>query len=330
MVVTKLSSKEILNLENEILKVKNRITYIETYLKEHPDDYSVQLSLSNLKSRYSELSLELSFLQENSWEGHINEDVNLHFSGRSIKGNSMFAPTLVKIIETYEDIITLISAALKYGVHNMEKHIDVDFKNESSHFVKLSQGSFMITFSPIVHQDNQSTLKPSLNKISFQKLCELINYDENIEEIIKQIDIIGSSSILKYKKFIEILDKNELDMDIHESNAKEPIVSVNYEKVHKIYHQLKSFGEEKVKTEQIEKEGILYYINTDNRKCGIKFFDEDLGKNRKISSINFREGLKLKVKENVDSEVKVVLDKTIKTNLGDENSKPIFDLVEIL
>ena len=55
-----------------------------------------------------------------------------------------------------------------------------------------------------------------------------------------------------------------------------------------------------------------------------------MGKNRKISSINFREGLKLKVKENVDSEVKVVLDKTIKTNLGDENSKTIFDLVEIL
>ena len=38
---------------------------------------------------------------------------------------------------------------------------------------------------------------------------------------------------------------------------------------------------------------------------------------------------KLKVKEKVDSEVKVILDKTTKTNLGDENSNPIYDLVEI-
>lgn len=329
MVVTKVTSNGIFNLENEILKIKNRITTMENYLKEHPDDFSVELSLANLKSRHSELSLELSYLQENSWGGHINEDVNLHFSGKSVKDNSMFAPTLVKIIETYEDIITLISAALKYGVHNMEKHIDVDFKNENSHFVKISPGSFMITFSPVVHQNNQSTLKPSLNKISFEKLCEIINFDENIEEIIKQIDIVGSSTILKYKKFIEILDKNELNMDIHEGDVKEPLISVNHEKAHKIYHQLKYFGEEKVKTEQIEKEGILYYINTDNKKCGIKFFDEELGKQRKISSINFRESLKLKVKEKVDSEVKVILDKTTKTNLGDENSNPIYDLVEI-
>ena len=118
-------------------------------------------------------------------------------------------------------------------------------------------------------------------------------------------------------------------MDIHEADVKEPLISVNHEKAHKIYQQLKSFGEEKVKTEQIEKEGILYYINTDNKKCGIKFFDEELGKQRKISSINFREGLKLKVKEKVDSEVKVILDKTTKTNLGDENTTPIYDLVEI-
>lgn len=115
-------------------------------------------------------------------------------------------------------------------------------------------------------------------------------------------------------------------MDIHEGDVKEPLISVNHEKAHKIYHQLKYFGEEKVKTEQIEKEGILYYINTDNKKCGIKFFDEELGKQRKISSINFRESLKLKVKEKVDSEVKVILDKTTKTNLGDENSNPIYDL----
>lgn len=71
------------------------------------------------------------------------------------------------------------------------------------------------------------------------------------------------------------------------------------------------------------------YINTDNKRCGIKFFDEELGKSRKISSINFREGLKLKVKEKVDSKVNITLEKTTKTNVGNENMNPIYELIEI-
>ncbi|WP_304094343.1 hypothetical protein [Methanobrevibacter ruminantium] len=325
-----MTSKEIENLNKEISKIENRILTMETYLESHPDDFAVELSLSNLKSRNDELKLELSFLQENRGEVVVNEDVNFHFSGRFVKNNSIFAPTLVKIIETYEEMITFISAALEFGVDNMQKHIDIDFKNDSSHFIKVSPGSFMLTFSPVVHEDNQSTLVPSLNKLSFEKFCELINYGENVEEIIQQIDIIGSQSILKYKKFIEILDKNELDMDIHEGDIENPKISISHEKAHNIYFNIKSFEEEEIKTEQIEKEGILYYINTDNKKCGIKFFDEDLGKPRKISSINFRDGLKSKVKEKVDSEVKVILEKTIKTSIGDENTAPIYDLVNIL
>ena len=45
-----MTSTEIFNLENEILKIKNRITTMENYLKEHPEAksvgicYSVQMS----------------------------------------------------------------------------------------------------------------------------------------------------------------------------------------------------------------------------------------------------------------------------------------------
>ena len=325
-----MSNDEISNIESEISKLENLTAPLKGYLKDNPEDLAVQLELKSFQKRIDELTLELSFLNEDNWEGHINEDVNLHFSGKFVKNNSIFAPTLIKLIETYEDMITIISAAIEYGAKNIEKHLDADFKNENSHYIKTLPGSFMITFSPVVHEDYQSTLEPSLNKLSFEKLCELIKYEEDVEKIIEQADSIGTSAILKYKKFIEILDKNELNMDIHEGDVEEPIITLAYEKAHNIYHSLNSFKEENVKIEQIEKEGILYYINTDNKKCGIKFFDEELGKQRKIHSINFQEGLKLKVKEKVDSEVKVILDKTTKTNLGVDSSKPIFDLVEIL
>lgn len=119
----------------------------------------------------------------------------------------------------------------------------------------------MITFSPVVHQNNQSTLKPSLNKISFEKLCEIINFDENIEEIIKQIDIVGSSTILKYKKFIEILDKNELNMDIHEGDVKEPLISVNHEKPIKFIINSNILEKKKLKQNKLKKKEF-YIIST--------------------------------------------------------------------
>ena len=171
--------------------------------------------------------------------------------------------------------------------------------------------------------------EPSLNKQSFNKLCELINYGENIEEIMNQIDIIGFSSLLKYKTFIRLLDENKLDVSINESDYPEPKAEIKYEKIHKIYDCLKSFNEEKIETEELEKTGILYYINTDNKNCGIKFFDDELDKYVKISSIKYSSELKQKIKDNVDLEVSVILEKTVKTNLNKEISKPSYKLLRI-
>ena len=324
-----MDSNKIYNLEHEISNVEDEIKYVADYLDEHPDDFAVQLNLSNLQSRLNELKLELSLIHDNFGEMIANEDINLHISGKIIKNNSIYAPLLIKIIEVYEDITLNISAALRYGVDKMEKYINADFKRTHGHFIKTSPGSFKITFSPIVHEDNQTTLIPSLNKLSFEKLCELIEYEDNIEKILQQIDVIGASSISKYKKFIEVLDKNELDISMDDGNSENPKINIGPEKAKNIYNCLKSFEEEKVKIETIEKEGILYYINTDNKKCGIKVFDEDLGKQIKFSSVNFREGLKLKVKDKVDSEVRVILEKTTKINTVDENTKPIYDLISI-
>ena len=77
-----MTSKEIENLNKEISKIENRILTMETYLESHPDDFAVELSLSNLKSRNDELKIELSFLQENRGEVVVNEDVNFQFLNR--------------------------------------------------------------------------------------------------------------------------------------------------------------------------------------------------------------------------------------------------------
>lgn len=323
-----MTNYEIMKLKDGIINSKNKIKTLTEYLNEHPDDLGVQLSLSNHKTRLKELELELSIIKKNNDSTVLNEEINIHLSGESIKDNAIYSHLLINFIEIYEEIISNISAALRYGSKNMMNYINADFKRETSHLVKTSPGSFIISFSPIVHEDNQSTLKPSLNKQSFDKLCELINFGESIEEIMNQKDIIGFSSLLKYKTLIRLLDENKLDISINESNL-EPKVEIKYEKVHKIYNCLKSFNEEKIETEEIEKEGIIYYINTDNKKCGIKFFDEKLEKYIKIPSIKYPAELKQNIKDNVDLEVKVILEKTIKTNINKENSNPTYKLIRI-
>ena len=324
-----MTNYEIIKLKDGIIKTKNKIKTLTEYLDNHPDELGVQLSLSNHECRLEEMELELSLLEKNNPGTVLNEEVNIHLSGEIIKNNTIYAPLFIDIVKTYEEIISNISAALRYGSKNMMNYITPDFKRETSHFIKTSPGSFIISFSPIVHEDEQSTLEPSLNKQSFDKLCELINYGENIEELMNQMNLIGFPSLLKYKSLIRLLNENRLNVSINEGNYSEPKAEINYEEVHKIYNCLKSFNEEKIETEEVEKTGIVYYINTDNKKCGIKFFDEELDNYIKIPSIKYPAELKQKIKNNVDLEVNVVLEKTIKTNLNKETSNPIYKLIRI-
>lgn len=56
---------EIIKLKERIIKPKNEIITLEEYLKEHPEDLGVQLSLCNQKCRLDEMEFELSLIHEN-------------------------------------------------------------------------------------------------------------------------------------------------------------------------------------------------------------------------------------------------------------------------
>ncbi|MBR0057809.1 MAG: hypothetical protein IJP99_00535 [Methanobrevibacter sp.] len=309
--------------DSEINELNQKIKKYSEYVELHPEKIGVKGNIKTLIYIRDELVKE----RNQSMQLTPNEEVNLHLEGKDIKNHSIYAPLFSELINVIMDMSTFFSAAIRYGVKGMYKHIDANFKRETGYFIKTSPGSFKITFYPTVHEDNQSTFSYSLNKQFFDKLCELINLGENIS-ILDQVNMLGSDSVMKYKKFIEILDRNELDMTIDDGNEN-PIVILNHNYAHQINNTFKEFNEDNVETEEISIKGTIYSINTDYKQFGIKFFDKELGKTIKIPSIKFREGFKLKVKNNVDAEVEVILEKTTKNIFSEDNVKVSYDLLEI-
>lgn len=344
----KVRFKTIEEYDMHIKDIENKLVEFKNFVNNHPEKLGVQNNykllitlrdeLKNEKSKFiSELDLLENKINSSNQtkEDSLNvssvpiktENINVHISGKKIINSTISSKLLISIIKSFEDVNVSIAKALEHGITggklcNNKIRDDLGFNIKA-----FSAGSFMITFSSKC-DENQTTFIPSLNKLSFDKLCEIIGYNANLNEIEKQLNIIGSSSIIKYKEFIKVISDNKLDMIITEGKSSNPKVDIDSKRALTIYNGLKKFEEDNVKIEQIVIEGSLYYINTDRKTCGIMFFDNELDKIKKISSINFREGLKSQVKNHVDSEVKVTLEKTIKFCSDEHSDNFTYDLIK--
>ena len=192
----------------------------------------------------------------------------------------------------------------------------------------FSEGSFVITFSPKTSLDNQTIFYPSLNKKSFDKLCEIINLKDNYNKILEQSDIIGFSSIIKYKDFINIISKNKLDVKIYDNMRDKSEVSITHVNAKNIYESLNNIEFNNIKTMDIQVSGQLYYINSDTRQCGIKIKDETFNKIKKLT-INFNEEFKLEIKDKLYSNINVDLKKNMEYDYDGEIVKERYELINI-
>lgn len=323
--------REINVIKEELNDVDNILNNTNRLLKKYPNDNGLKGDLFLFENRKNQLLKELKISESNLMITSADEEINIHISGKSIKNHSIPSKVLIKFIQSFEDVTSYIAAVLEFGVDKIEKSIDNNFINDMGFNIKpFSQGSFMITFSPKIFEDGQTVFKNSLNKKAFYKLCELIECDVDSDKIRKQLDIIGISSIIKYKQFIKLISDNELDLTMTEGNEIMSNVNIKHGKALNIYRELVRFGEDTHNSEIITLKGLLYYINTDRKTCGIKFYDYDIEKDKKISHIIFNENLKTKVKNNVDSEVEVSLEKIVKISFS-ENKKTIkYHLIDFI
>lgn len=318
--------KTIEEYDDKINELNEKINNYEQFVEAHPERKGVKGNIKTLKFVRHELIVERNKLSPLI----TNEEINLHVSGDLIKNHSIPSSVLINLIETYEDFIVTAAGALKFGVDRMDKLIDSTFKKEFGYNIKpFSAGSFMITFSPKSFEDNQTSLVHSLNKQSFDKLCDVINCGENMDSLMEQSKFIGTSSIVKYKDFMKVVSTNSLDITFNENNNPTPIINLSHDYASNIYTALKKLDKEENEIDVVELSGLLYYINTDTKQFGIKFFDDDLNKTRKLT-VNFNENLKSELKNNLDSEINIKVKKTVKNNISKGKLEPIFELINLI
>lgn len=318
--------KTIDEYNDKINEINDKIKEYNNFIEEHPEREGVKGNIKTLEFVRDELIVE----RDKLLPVVKKEEIQLHVSGDIIKDHSIPSSVLIKLIETYEDFIITAAGALKFGVDRMDRYIDGNFKRELGYNIKpFAQGSFLITFSPKLFEDNQTSLVHSLNKQSFDKLCDVINCGEDMDSLMEQSQFIGTASIIKYKNFMKILSNNKLNVTFNEHNLLKPAIDIKYEKASKIYKSLNDLDKDHTETSLIELSGLMYYINTDNKQFGIRFFDEDIKKIRKIT-VNFRESFKSVLKSNLESEIKILVEKTVKNNISKEKSEPVFVLIKLI
>lgn len=310
--------------DKEIKDIENKIKKYEKYVENHPERLGMKGNISTLK-----YIKDVLINDRNQLSICKNEEINFHISGDLIKNHSIPSSVLIEIINSFEDLIINLEGSIRFGPKKIKERLDNTFKEELGFNIKpFSEGSFVITFSPKTSSDNQTMFYPSLNKKSFEKLCEIINLNDNYNKVLEQSEIIGFSSIIKYKDFINIISKNKLDVKIYDNMWDKSEVSINHVNAKNIYESLKNIEFDNIKTTDMQVSGQLYYINSDTKQCGIKIKDETSNKIKKLT-INFNEEFKLEIKDKLYSNIKVDLKKNTEYDYDGEIIKERYELINI-
>ncbi len=314
--------RDIRVIQKEISEVDNLINPLEIHLSKNPNDFKVKLDLESLKSRRDELLRELGFTKN-----HLKlPSFDLHISDNESKKIEL--KQLGDFCISFQDLIH--TCAMFDGKKPIKKGASLDLGIKESTNLQVdavSTGSLVLLVSP---KDNQSTIVGGSHiENSLTQINRIIDCGEDKEKITSVMKEIGTQPIYKYKNLLYKLEKDDLTLDIcyslgPEGFEKRTLTSEFATKVHKVIEE--AYEEE---TENIKIYGNLYYVNVKSKKCGIEIKDGDLEKNRNIK-VNFRDSFKKSLKENLDLDISVSLERTVKFNPIEETSQDVFNLIEIL
>ena len=205
--------------DKELANIKNRMNSMENRMAKHPDRAWIRGNYYSYKELY-----ELILKDRNDFLAMMEESINLHISGEEVKNHNISLSIIMGLFGNFQYLTTLLSNFLK------------DSKNYAfeSHDLKLEEvtgGSIQILFS--MDDDITNLEEVYLNHQVFEKLLDLVEC--NIDDLEKQIDVIGTDSMMAYKKFLKILIDNELDFTLENNSRK---VGLTHEEALKVYKKI--------------------------------------------------------------------------------------------
>ena len=190
--------------DKELEDIKNTLESMKNRLDEEPYSFARKGNYKGLKEVY-----EIILNDRNEFMKMMEDSINLHISGEEVKNHKISLSIITGLFGNFQDLTAFLSNFLKDSKnYTFESH---DLKLE-----EVTSGSIQILFS--MDDDITNLEEVYLNHQVFERLLDLVEC--NIDDLEKQIDVIGTQSMNAYKKFLKILIENELDFTLENNSRK--------------------------------------------------------------------------------------------------------------
>lgn len=303
--------------DDKIKELNEKIDRYNQFVKTHPERGGVKGNIKTLKFIRQELITE-----KNKLVSINKEEWHFHLQGTQIKNHSVYSETLIKFIQKVVELNYTIIRSLKEGPEVRGK-FSKEFKDDFGLYIRpFSLGSFDVVFEPNNSVDNQTLFKSTWNKEAFDKLFELMECGDDLDKIHTISTTLGTSSIVKYKEFLNLVSSKKLDIVIEEKGFKNHRFVLKNDDAKEIYNSIKGFDENN--SEELELTGTL--VAADLVKFRFGFISDS---DERIDG-KFPEGLKKDIKNKYGELCTLHLRKINKYNSKSGDYKDSWELIEFL
>ena len=205
--------------DEELKNMEDMLNDMEKRIELYPDRVLTKGNYRTLKEIYT-----IIFNDKNDFLRMMDDSINLHISGEEVKNHKISLSIITGLFGNFQDLTAFLLNFLKDSKnYTFESH---DLKLE-----EVTSGSIQILFS--MDDDITNLEEVYLNHQVFERLLDLVEC--NIDDLEKQIDVIGTQSMNAYKKFLKILIENELDFTLENNSRK---VGLTHEEALKVYKKI--------------------------------------------------------------------------------------------
>ncbi len=119
----------------------------------------------------------------------MDENINLHISGENVKNHKISLSVMKGLFNNFYDLTSFLTNYLK-------DNMNLTFESHELKLEQVTKGSIQILFS--MDENITDLNEVYLNNQVFNKLLDLVECKKG--DLAKQKDIVGTNTILAYKK----------------------------------------------------------------------------------------------------------------------------------
>jgi hypothetical protein len=241
----------------------------DTTLERYPDKFSLKMGLRSLKSREDGLLLEL----KQSYERYHTDVFDLTFDGDIVRAHRISLPFFGSFAYTLQDVINDISLSTlnkSMPTKAINKEIRDSFQLD---LVATTSGSFRIIIASQETPNHETQIGESYSKQSLRLLNNLTDCKDDKEKLKEINKKIGTESMKKYQKLMEIVYKNNATIKMYDKIIPEGFHTedIDTELARRIYNAIKDVTNNP--PEKVTYFGLLTMVNV--RSCKFEFIIDE-------------------------------------------------------